>query len=317
MKRFLASMMILATLLSLFGCDFKLGSQDETTKENENELESNEAPDGSPQINSDKIASVVLDYEKSLQNEVDRLQAIMPKYECFYQLTGKISCYFKLNDDVSVEDIIQKYDMRNLFSEAEIKVPSYSSSRIDITVDRDDFTEKMYQAFNRIAEEDPQIKYFSVMLDEAYVISTYAKIENYAEDVSKLKFENSANLIMKYEDSDGLIISTLEEFNEYWNSIVNSSMYEYHKDKIDGLKNVYNEEFFEEYALIETERVRKGSSSIDMLVKEVYLSDNTVYIIVQRDTPPGPINEDVVEWSTTIKVKKSDIENIEEVIVLH
>ena len=84
MKRILVSIIILTILLSLFGCDFNLGTQDETTSADETTSDDETASD--EQIGNDTIAQFILDYEKRLLNSVGNNS----KYDISIKAVNKI-----------------------------------------------------------------------------------------------------------------------------------------------------------------------------------------------------------------------------------
>ena len=73
-----------------------------------------------PPTNSTDIAQVILDYEQSMRDELNKLHTENPEYNYYYHPIEEVHCYFVLNGELSADDIIAKYDMNNLFASADI-----------------------------------------------------------------------------------------------------------------------------------------------------------------------------------------------------
>ena len=70
-------------------------------------------------LNSSNVAQIVLDYEQSLREEIDKLHAAHPEYNYYYHSVDEVHCTFVLSDNTSANDIVAKYDMENLFAGAD------------------------------------------------------------------------------------------------------------------------------------------------------------------------------------------------------
>ena len=80
------------------------------------------------------LAQIVIDYEQSLKNEINELEEKHPEYNYFYHPVDRIWCVFMLENDASAEDIVEKYDMENMFSMADVR-PYNTFKMIDLYFD--------------------------------------------------------------------------------------------------------------------------------------------------------------------------------------
>ena len=86
-------------------------------------------------------------------------------------------------------------------------------------------------------------------------------------------------------------------------------------EMIEEQKDLYDEEFFENNALILTDTITRGSGSIGLTVNNVYISNNKIYVVIKTNVPTIG-TDDMQDKSFTIKIAKADIENVTEVITL-
>ena len=301
MKRILASMIILTILLSLFGCDFNLSSQDETTSADETASDE--------QIGNDTIAQFILDYEKRLLNSVGNNS----KYDISIKAVNKIFCSLNLNKDASADLIIERYDMHNSFPDAEIRKSGYSNY-ISIAVDRNNFTEAMYQKLNQISEEDSEVDSLDFVLDETYVKVFVPLIEYYSDNALAINFEK-ANGIITDSYNESYIIKSKQEYDEYLNTLLDKNSSSYMQSEVNEARELYDDAFFEENALIITKIIHCPSGEIKTSIYNVYVSDNTAYVAIQRDVPTVLLDY-VSEYNYTLIVPKNDVANVDNVITL-
>ena len=80
-------------------------------------------------------------------------------------------------------------------------------------------------------------------------------------------------------------------------------------------RDLYDETFFEENALIVSSLITRGSGSIRLTLDNLYISDDKVYIVVRTDEP-GMGTADIKEVTFSFVVKQSDVANVNEVITL-
>ncbi len=266
-------------------------------------------------IYPEDLAQIVIDYEKSLQDDADNLSARNPGCHYYYQVVDKIICSLNLGEGASPEDLVEKYDMYNVFNKADISTYSYiKSSVIRVKVDRDNLTEAMYQKLKKISEEEPLVESLYVYLDETYVITCIPEIEYYTDNAVKIDFEKTDSIYNLYYDR-GFIIKSKDEYDDFIDSLLEAAKYEYQIELINEHKDSYDELFFEDNALIITNIITLSSGSIKSTVDNVYVSENKLYLVVKTDTPQI-CTDDVQEFNYTLAVPKDEVPNVTEVIIL-
>ncbi len=265
--------------------------------------------------NSNRIAQIVIDYENSLKAEIDKLQEENPEYNYYYHPVEEVHCTYILEDNASADAIVEKYNMKNVFTEA--KVSSLNAiEMIYMIFDRDDFTEAMHQKIQQIREEESLIEDMFVSMERTWIKSYMPKIEYYAEDATVLSYESAIGMNL---GDNSFIIKSKEEYNNYLNYLLeiaeNDYLKEYLQERINGLRDIYDEAFFEENALIITKMIVRGSGSIKVTLNNLYVSENKVYVVVRTDIPS--MGTDDMQYRTfAFKVSKNEVANVDEVITL-
>ena len=259
------------------------------------------------------VAQVVLEYEQGLQDELDELRAEHPEMIYYYHGVDRVSCTYVLKDGASTDEIIEKYDMENIFAGADVN--AYNSiEMIGVYFNRDDFTESMHQKIKQIQTEEPLVEQLFVEMERNCVESYMHNIKYYADDAIELTCETTSPVYALHEDKSFLITSK-QEYDEYLDGLLEIAEWEYEKERIAEQKSLYNESFFEEYALIKTKVVVRGSGSIKLTVDNVYIAGDKVYVIVKTDVPAMGTG-DMQYASFTFKVRQSDVVNVNEVVTL-
>ena len=76
-----------------------------------------------------------------------------------------------------------------------------------------------------------------------------------------------------------------------------------------------SDSFFEENALIITKMITRGSGSIKLTVNNLYVSDDTVYIVIRTDEPTMGTG-DMQYAFFGFAVAKNDVVNVDKVVTL-
>lgn len=263
-------------------------------------------------IISNDVAKIVIDYEKSLRDEIENLENKHPENNYYYHPVDEVHCTYILDSEASADALVQKYDMNNVFATAKVSALN-AIKMISVIFDRNDFTEDMHQKIKHISEEESLIESLFVDMERDLVESYMPKIEYYTDYEAVLNYEIAKNII-KTEDK-GFIIKSKEEYDDYLDGLLENAIYPDLKETISGQRNVYDEAFFEENALIVTDTITRSSLSIKLTVNNLYISDNKVYVVVRTDAPG--MGDTAMQFTHfTFIVSKSEIINVTEVITL-
>ena len=263
------------------------------------------------------VAQVVLDYEQGLRDEIDKLHQEHPEYTYYYRQVDRVYCTYVLEYNASADkpadEIIEKYDMRNVFAGAE--VDAYNAIQmIGVYFDRDSFTETMHQKIKQIKEQEPRITNLYVEMERAYVKSYMPKIEYYTTTASPLAYENGKGVMNLFEDKS-FIIRSKQEYDDYLDSLLEATDWEYKKNRINKQRDLYDDAFFEENAILITKVIVRGSGSIKLTLDNVYISEDKVYVVVRTDIP-GMGTGDMQYLHYNFHVRQSDVANVTELVTL-
>ena len=270
-------------------------------------------------FNLSGVAQIVLDYEQKLRDELDKLHAEHPEYNFYYHPVDEVHCTFVLSDNTSANDIVAKYDMKNLFANADIH--AYNAiEMITVIFDRDDFTEEMHIKIKQINQDEALVEQLFVEMERAYYQSYMPKIEYYTDCETALKYE-PAPYAVSTENSRDIIIKTKAEYDAYLDELLESwvaedyLMAQYQIEIINNARDKYDEAFFEENALIMTRMITRGSGSIKLTVNNLYISENKVYVVIRTDEPTMG-TDDMRYAFFAFVVDKDDVVNVNEVVTL-
>ena len=270
-------------------------------------------------LDLNSVAKIVLDYEQALRDELDKLHAEHPEYNYYYNPVDKVYCYFVLGDEASADAIVEKYDMKNLFANADVSALN-AIKMIGISFNRDDFTEEMHQKIKQISEDEELIENLYVEIERAWSQSYMPKIEYYTDYEAVLKYE-PAPYAVSTENSKDIIIKTKAEYDAYLDELLESwvaedyLMAQYQIEIINNARDKYDEAFFEENALILTRMITRGSGSIKLTVNNLYVSENKVYVVIRTDIPMEGTGDMQYAFFAFV-VDKDDVVNVNEVITL-
>ncbi len=263
-------------------------------------------------LNPTGLAQILVDYEIELKEQTDALRQKYPHRIYYFHPISHISCSYFLQGSTTADAIVQKYDMENVFSNAEVS--AYNKTKtIIISFDRDDFTEEVHQKLEKIRDDESAITSLMVYMTRSIDKHFIPRIDYYTDHAVPLEHVATLGSHWHYEEDD-MIFKTKAEYDAYLDDLSKYANYDYEVNKIAEWRELYDEAFFEESALILT-RIFSGSSSIGVRVNNLYVSDNTVYVVIETEVPT--INtEDIVWRYFTIQVPKSEVANVDEVITV-
>lgn len=265
-----------------------------------------------PFANSTEIAQTVLDYEQSLMDEITKLQTEQPEYNFYYHEVDQVCCYFSLTGELSANDIIVKYDLKNLFANARVSDLN-ALKMLSIIFDREEFTESVHQKLKQISVDEVAIKDLMVSMERIWNVSYMPKIEYYTDGAIQLNYTTSQAISVG--NGKDVILKSKDEYNAYLDELFEMAKYDYQKEKITAARDSYSEAFFEENALIITKILVRGSGSIKLTVDNLYVSNNTVYVVVRTDEPVLG-TADILQEHFCFTVAKSDVANVDSVVTL-
>lgn len=264
-------------------------------------------------LDTSGVAQIVLDYEQELRNELDKLRAEHPEYNYYYHPVDEVHCTFVLSDNTSANEIVAKYDMKNIFVSADVH--AYNAiEMITVIFSRNDFTEDMHRKIKQISEDESLVENLYVEMERAYYQSYMPKIEYYTDYETVLKFE-PAPYVVGFENTKDIIFKSKAEYDTYLDNLLKTAEYDYQKERINAARDLYDESFFEENALIFTRMVVRGSGSIKLTVNNLYISENKVYVVIRTDEPS--MGDCAMQYAFfAFVVDKGDVVNVNEVITL-
>ena len=263
-------------------------------------------------LNPTGLAQILVDYEIELKEQTDALREKYPHRTYYYSPITRVFCSYSVQGNSTAEAVAQRNDMENVFPNATMSVYNITK-RITLVFDRDDFTEEVYQKLEKIRDNESAITSLSINMARDIAEHFVPKIDYYTDHAVPLEYVATIGSHWHYEGDD-MIFKTKAEYDAYLDDLSKYANYDYEVNKIADWRELYNEAFFEESALILT-RIFSGSSSIGVRVNNLYVSDNTVYVVIETEIPT--INtEDIVLRYFTIQVPKSEVANVDEVITV-
>ena len=272
---------------------------------------------------SNQIAQEVHDYEQKLKEEVDKKSELNPQYIYNYAKVERVCCTYELKDDTDSKKIINKYNMVKKFSCGEVSDLG-SINMIMIIFDREDFTPAIARKIKNIKNMESQIINLMIEFDTDFSSQQFPNINYYAKEAISITYNDiieQRHGSWPFEERvvEGHIIKTKEEYDNYLNNLLELEYrYTYFDITIEAIeyqRDLYDEEFFEENALILTRLMVRGSGSIRLKIMGLYVDDSKVYVVVESTNPEiGTCDNQYTFFA--LQVKKSDVINVTEVITL-
>lgn len=262
---------------------------------------------------STQVAKIVTDYEQKEKEKIAELKKTEPEMIYYFNPIDRVRCTFVFEDSDSVNRIIEEYDVYNVFKDADIN--NFDSIKmLMIIFERDNFTEGIYQKINQIKDNETSVKELYINFESVYIESYMPNIDYYINEKVELNYEIEKKLFnLTWEK--GFIIRSKEEYDAYLDYLLEIEDFEPIRENINSKKDLYDETFFEENALIISSLITRGSGSIKLTLDNLYISDNKVYIVVRTDEPAVG-TADIQEATFAFIVKQSDILNVNEVVTL-
>ena len=261
-------------------------------------------------LNPTGLAQILVDYEIELKEQTDALSKKYPHRTYYYPHVTNIYCHYSVQGNLTAEAVAQRNDMENAFPNATVSA-SNRAKTITISFNRDDFTGEVYQKLTKIRDTESAIESFSVYIVRDIEEHFVPKIDYYTDHAVPLEHIATIGSHWHYEGED-MIFKTKAEYDAYLDDLSKYANYDYEVKRIAEWRELYDEAFFEENALILT-RLFSGSSSIGVRVNNLYISDNTVYVVLETKVPVYT-TEDIVIRYFTIQVPQSEVANVDEVI---
>ena len=258
------------------------------------------------------IAQVVLDYEKSYWKELNNLKIKNPEYNYYFNGVEQVCCYFDIDGELSASDIIVKYDIKNLFANS--KVTEFNSLKmISIIFDRNEFTEGVHNKLKKISREETSIENLHVEMKMRWEKSYLPKIEYYTNNAKNLNY--IASPVISVSKGTDVILKSKDEYDAYFDKLLEIVESVFEKDRITAAKDLYDDSFFEQNALIITKMITRSSGSIKLTVNNLYVSDNIIYVVIRTDVPTMG-TADMKNAVFGFAVAKSDVVNVDKVVTL-
>ena len=256
------------------------------------------------------IAQILIDYETTLKDDLNALREKYPQRTYFYHAVDRIECVYILDSKASADAIVKKHNMEDEFATAKVSALN-AIKMISIVFERNDFTEAMHQKLKEIKEKESYIINFFVDMQRDIAESYQANIEYYTNHAVPLKYVAVSDI---YSGKD-VIIKSKVEYDAYLDNFLKEAKYDYLIEIITKQKELYDETFFEENALIVTRVLALSSGSITVTVENLYISDSKVYVVLKTEIPSFGTDDEQMT-SFTIQVSQSEVADVVEVITV-
>ena len=184
---------------------------------------------------------------------------------------------------------------------------------IGVIFERNEFTEDMHQKLKQIRDEEESVENLFVEMERLWYQSYMPKIEYYTDDAKVLGYTASQPISMF--DGKDIILKSKDEYDAYLDELLQAAEYDYEKERITAARDLYSDSFFEENALMITRMITRGSGSIKLTVNNLYVSDDTVYIVIRTDEPTMGTG-DMQYAFFGFAVAKNDVVNVDKVVTL-
>ena len=315
-------LLCLSTVLSCISCNDI--TADETAKQTDEQTryettDTAQFPPDTTQQTDNKpidVAEFILDWEKSIENYLDQKRQEHPDKLFFNEPDDEpfVVCYYTLKEKNIADSLIAKHNMKNLFPHAVIN-PLSSIKMIMLKFAMEDFTQGLYDKMEEIKNTDPLIEKLSVGVEGGFNLAYFPNIEYHCKDAATIEYTVLSPILVS-QDSTDLIFRSKEEYDRYIDQMKSSYNTDYHLELLEKQRDLYDNAFFSENALIITRIITRGSGSIKLSVNNVYTSGDKAYVVVKTVEPGGGGTADMKYQSFSISVKQSDIANVKEVITL-
>ena len=322
MRKLFLLLLCLSTVLSCISCNDI--TADETAKQTDEQTryETTDTtqfpPDTTQQTDNEPIdvAEFILDWEKSIENYLDQKRQEHPDKLFFNEPDDEpfVVCYYTLKEKNIADSLIAKHNMKILFPHAVIN-PLSSIKMIMLKFAMEDFTQGLYDKMEEIKNADPLIETLSVGVEGGFNLAYFPNIEYHSKDAAATEYTVLSPILVS-QDSTDLIFRSKEEYDRYIDQMKSSYNTDYHLELLEKQRDLYDNAFFSENALIITRIITRGSGSIKLSINNVYTSGDKAYVVIKTVEPGGMGTADMKYQSFSISVKQSDIANINELITL-
>ncbi len=322
MRKLFLLLLCLSTVLSCISCNDITADEIAKQTDEQTRYETTDTtqfpPDTTQQTDNEPIdvAEFILDWEKSIENYLDQKRKEHPDKLFFNEPDDEpfVVCYYTLKEKNIADSLIAKHNMKILFPHAVIN-PLSSIKMIMLKFAMEDFTQGLYDKMEEIKNADPLIETLIVGVEGGVRIAYLPNIDYYCKDAKAIEHIVLSPILVA-EDSADLIIRSREEYDRYIDQMKSSYNTDYHLELLEKQRDLYDNAFFAENALIVTRIITRGSGSIKLSVNNVYTSGDKAYVVVKTVEPGGGGTADMKYQSFSISVKQSDIANINELITL-
>ena len=262
-----------------------------------------------------KVAPVVTEFEEKRAKEITSFKEKMPGYIVDADnRAGHVQYFLMLyrTTDTAAKKYVKKHNLKWRFPEAEIDA---GYGLVTLTFKRDDYTKAVHNALTKLKKKggvrfgSPQV-YAESRIKYKPDISLYAKNTTKIEYTVKVSQNHGTSEMPKNITDVNLILTTKENYDAFIDDFqLSSDVNQHFKDK-------YNEEFFENNALLITKEISRPNLGYGLSVDNVYLSDNKIYVVIRTLNSEGMAPTAVLEKTFYIAVSKDAIKGATELITL-
>lgn len=258
------------------------------------------------------VAQIVLDQEAMIKARTDQFRNERPDLVFLDLYVSRVLCFLHVAKDASADDLVKQYDLASAFPNGNISVYEYINY-IVIDFPRNDFTEQVYQALEQFSEQEPMITGMGVEVSD-YSLRYMPNIMYYSASAAPITFTVTDTLPNLLYDQDFLIKSK-QEYDAYLDFMLEHADFTNQKTVIESKRDLYDDSFFSENALIITHIITRSSGSIELTVNDLYSSEGKIYVIVRTDEPSS--RTDDMQYTTfTVQVSQQDVAGVEQIITL-
>ena len=272
-------------------------------------------------------ASVVTKFEEKRAKEIASFKEKKPEYIVDADnRAGYVQVIFMIypGSSMTPEKFAKKYDLKTLFPKAEIKVSEYNI--VTLNFKRNDYTRATHLMLTKISEKATSVYPIHPHVYAGSSIKYKPDISQHAENPTELEYTNANEnkeislSVLDTSEEEILdvdrILATKADFDAYVDLFATSYMFEGFPEALQSIKDQYGEDFFESNALLVTKQITRAHRNDGLVVDNVYLSDNKIYVVIRSTQAEGILLPALLKRTFYLTVSKDAIKGATELITL-
>ena len=272
-------------------------------------------------------ASVVTKFEEKRAKEIASFKEKKPGYIVDADKRAgdvQYTILFNIRTKESAKKFMKKYNLKLLFPNAEIKISDTGTIRLDFK--RNEYTRAAHLILTKITKETPKVYLGYPTVYANSIIKYKPDISLHAENPTKLEYTNANEnkeislSVLDTSEEEILdvdrILATKADFDAYVDLFATSYMFEGFPEALQIIKDQYGEDFFESNALLVTKQITRAHRNDGLVVDNVYLSDNKIYVVIRSTQAEGILLPALLKRTFYLTVSKDAIKGATELITL-